>query len=260
MIDIKAEIESERQLKESTYILLKDLIELIKKDNPESTYQEIGHVLYNKFCSQKYVNGFHLPATYPEIGLFPPDVHFSDLLVALAYVREYEGNCESLSQCWQGREYYFSYSVLRAQVDKILNTTITPELINAEYNTVIVGLKNEIYSLKKQLEKQSAGKLEQEIARLKAEIESKDRIIEEQTQSAPKSGKADTTKNAFIKALLKIHYGDDVAENPRPHVYDPNSSAKSKDGRIQKDFDLLGLSEYLPSGQTLNNWVKSVDL
>lgn len=101
------------------------------------------------------------------------------------------------------------------------------------------------------------------VLELQNQISEKDKIIgelREQLQQKHNNTASDNKKNAFIKALLHIHYGEQVAENPRPHVYDPNSSEKSKDGLIQKDFELNGLEKHLPSGRTLQNWTKSIEL
>ena len=106
---------------------------------------------------------------------------------------------------------------------------------------------------------------QQEIKSLQAQLKKKDEEIAQLKLSLNNSSiKADTAsnnkKNAFIKSLLPILYGEEVASNPRPHIYDPNSSEKGKDGSIQKSFELHGLDKYLPSGRTLNNWVKGIDL
>ncbi|WP_048736256.1 hypothetical protein [Necropsobacter massiliensis] len=123
------------------------------------------------------------------------------------------------------------------------------------------GLKAENAELKVQ-PKQSAVDSES-ILELENQLAEKDKIIEElreQLQQKPNNTASDNKKNAFIKSLLFIHYGEQVAENPRPYIYDPNSSEKSKDGVIQKSFELSGLDKHLPSGRTLQNWIKSVDL
>lgn len=101
------------------------------------------------------------------------------------------------------------------------------------------------------------------VLELQNQISEKDKIIgelREQLQQKHNNTASDNKKNAFIKALLHIHYGEQVAENPRPYIYDPNSSEKSKDGVIQKSFELSGLDKHLPSGRTLQNWIKSVEL
>lgn len=91
-------------------------------------------------------------------------------------------------------------------------------------------------------------KLREENARLKKELECKE------------SSNSRNKKNAFIKSLLYIHYGADVAENPRPYISDPNQSKKSRDGKIQIDFELHGLEKHLPSAKTLENWLKGIEL
>lgn len=55
-------------------------------------------------------------------------------------------------------------------------------------------------------------------------------------------------QSRFIYDLLAIHYGNDVAENPRRFIDDPNSE-------ISKDFSLKG---DLPSGRSVERWLKKV--
>ncbi|WP_109059166.1 SlyX protein [Aggregatibacter aphrophilus] len=106
----------------------------------------------------------------------------------------------------------------------------------------------------------------EEIQNLKNQLDAKDKKIEElkeqieSYQNIKVSTASENKKNEFIKALLKIKYGAEVAENPRPHVYDPNVSNKGKDSVIQRDFESKGLTKHLPSGKTLKNWVSSVEL
>lgn len=56
---------------------------------------------------------------------------------------------------------------------------------------------------------------------------------------------------SLIKALLAIHYGNDVADNPRKFI-------ENKDSEICKDFQLKGIS--LPSGKTIADWLKDADI
>ncbi|OFQ17823.1 MULTISPECIES: hypothetical protein [Haemophilus] len=106
----------------------------------------------------------------------------------------------------------------------------------------------------------------EEVQNLKNQLDFKDKQIDElkeqieSSRNIKVSTASENKKNEFIKALLQIKYGAAVAENPRPHVYDPNDSDKGKDGVIQKDFELSGLTKHLPSGKTLKNWVSSVEL
>lgn len=106
----------------------------------------------------------------------------------------------------------------------------------------------------------------EEIQNLKKQLDAKDKKIEELKEQVESSRNikvstaSENKKNEFIKALLQIKYGVEVAENPRPHVYDPNVSNKGKDGVIQRDFESKGLTKHLPSGKTLKNWVSSVEL
>ncbi|WP_413499152.1 hypothetical protein [Buttiauxella gaviniae] len=56
---------------------------------------------------------------------------------------------------------------------------------------------------------------------------------------------------SMIKALLAIHYGEDVANSPRKFI-------ENKDSEICKDFDMKGIS--LPAGKTIAEWLKDADI
>lgn len=56
---------------------------------------------------------------------------------------------------------------------------------------------------------------------------------------------------SLIKALLAIHYGNDVADNPRKFI-------DNKDSEICKDFQLKGIN--LPSGKTVMEWLKDAEI
>ncbi|HAT3921102.1 TPA: hypothetical protein I9Y23_004820 [Kluyvera ascorbata] len=56
---------------------------------------------------------------------------------------------------------------------------------------------------------------------------------------------------SMIKALLAIHYGQDVADSPRKFF-------ENKDSEICRDFDAKGIS--LPSGKTIAEWLKDADI
>lgn len=105
-----------------------------------------------------------------------------------------------------------------------------------------------------------------EINHLKNELTRKNNIITEiqselnEVRAVKSSTKSENKQKEFIKALLYIHYGVYVAEKPRSHIYDPNMSERSRDGKIQKDFELHGLVKHLPSGKTLENWLKGIEL
>lgn len=56
---------------------------------------------------------------------------------------------------------------------------------------------------------------------------------------------------SLIKALLYIHYGEDVANKPRAFF-------ENKDSEIAVDFQLKGID--IPSGKTVAGWIKDVDI
>lgn len=65
------------------------------------------------------------------------------------------------------------------------------------------------------------------------------------------STKTINTRTQFIKSLLRIHYGNEVAENPRRFL-------ERKDSDISKDFKDLNI--IAPSGKAVQEWVKGVDI
>lgn len=81
------------------------------------------------------------------------------------------------------------------------------------------------------------------------------------TVKSIQSAKSNNAMVRFIKALLTVHYGADVAENPRKHIaeFDSSQGVKYANGKIQKDFDRLGYEVGI-SGRTLQNWLDGVPL
>lgn len=149
-----------------------------------------------------------------------------------------------------------------------IKNLIKPETTDTEKDSIIAQLQSEnaelqtrISELEQQLQQSTVDS--KTVLELQNQLAGKEKVIEElreQLRQKPNNTASDNKKNAFIKSLLFIHYGEQVAENPRPYIYDPNSSEKSKDGVIQKSFELSGLDKHLPSGRTLQNWIKSVEL
>lgn len=180
----------------------------------------------------------------------------------------YEIECENRSQKYINVEYLF----VKREIESIINHIIpdTSNLIEDELDDLISYVKVKEIDLtpivQNRLDGYSSDELRQQIERLESELIEKDNIITKmqlevsEKRTAKSSAKSENKKNAFIKSLLKIHYGEEVAENPRAHIYDPNMSEKSRDGKIQKDFELHGLTKHLPTGKTLKNWVDSVEL
>ncbi|HID4130303.1 TPA: hypothetical protein ACXE8V_000588 [Pluralibacter gergoviae] len=69
------------------------------------------------------------------------------------------------------------------------------------------------------------------------------------TPSKP-ARKTENAKSRFIKNLLIVMYGENVAENPRSHI-------DGKCGQIKKDMDTKGLA--CPTGVTLEKWISEID-
>lgn len=95
----------------------------------------------------------------------------------------------------------------------------------------------------------------EQLAKAKEEIEElKKKLFEcENVQIKKGSTKTINAQAKFIKALLYVHYGVDVANNPRPHI-------ENIDGEIKLDFDRSGLGRELPSYLTVKQWVDRVEL
>ncbi|EPJ4044316.1 TPA: hypothetical protein U6I39_003176 [Klebsiella pneumoniae] len=79
------------------------------------------------------------------------------------------------------------------------------------------------------------------------------------TPSLPEIKKRNSSKTLnsqakFIKSLLWIHYGEDVANNPRQHL----EAKSSGSGVILSDFETYGLKA--PSGVTVDGWLKFIDV
>ncbi|MEM7927629.1 hypothetical protein Q4R04_17780, partial [Morganella morganii] len=62
---------------------------------------------------------------------------------------------------------------------------------------------------------------------------------------------SNNVKNNFIKSLLHIHYGDDVAENPRRFM-------DNKDSEISNDFRNQKITP--PSGKAVQEWLKFTEI
>lgn len=133
--------------------------------------------------------------------------------------------------------------------DKIaINTTIIQDTINEEINKK----QNNIILPSAQL---IHNELQQELEQAKKEIDQLKNGMPQNLNNQPKkeSPKTINAQSKFIKSLLYIHYGADVANNPRPHI-------ENASGEIVKDFDAQGLSRELPSSLTVKKWVDSVEL
>lgn len=68
---------------------------------------------------------------------------------------------------------------------------------------------------------------------------------------AARSSKTDNLQNKFIKSLLRIQYGEDVAQNPRRFI-------EQADSEINNDFN--GLNIKIPAGKTVQTWLDRVEI
>ncbi|MCA6969419.1 hypothetical protein [Pectobacterium carotovorum] len=70
------------------------------------------------------------------------------------------------------------------------------------------------------------------------------------TNTPKQSKKTENAQAKFIKNLLTVMYGEDVAEHPRKHI----------DGKMaQIRTDLEAKSLYCPSGVTIENWLSDIE-
>ncbi|OBX07115.1 hypothetical protein [Gallibacterium genomosp. 3] len=162
MINIQEEFNSIRELTKATYISLGEVIEQIKQANLNVSYQDIAYILYNKFMSymeenDTLIRAYRLPQKYKDIANFPIYVDTSSILFGLTLVRDYEGDCHSVKDCWLDQDYYNYYHLEREQVKKILNTSISATEINWDSNLIVKGLKNKIHQLELELKELKGG-------------------------------------------------------------------------------------------------------
>lgn len=95
-------------------------------------------------------------------------------------------------------------------------------------------------------------KLTKQLNDAKKEIEE----LKNNNLNEPSKKESPKTINAqakFIKALLHHYYGENIANNPRPHI-------ENNDGEIKRDFETQGLSKNLPTGVVVKKWVDSIEL
>lgn len=79
----------------------------------------------------------------------------------------------------------------------------------------------------------------------------KEKIEPSKNPDEAHSTKTINKRAQFIKSLLRIHYGNEVAESPRRFL-------ERKDSDISKDFKDLNI--IAPSGKAVQEWVKGVDI
>lgn len=79
--------------------------------------------------------------------------------------------------------------------------------------------------------------------------------------SSTQNKKSENKKDEFIKALLFVYCGKDVAEKPRKHIaeLDITQGIKYSNGKIQQDFDKAGVKVGV-TGRTLEKWLTDVKL
>ena len=79
----------------------------------------------------------------------------------------------------------------------------------------------------------------------------KEKIEPSKNPDEAHSTKTINKRAQFIKSLLRIHYGNEVAESPRRFL-------ERKDSDVSKDFKDLNI--IAPSGKAVQEWVKGVDI
>lgn len=73
------------------------------------------------------------------------------------------------------------------------------------------------------------------------------------------SSKTTNLQAKFIKALIQANYGRHVAENVRWHI-DTEKNETNQIGEIRKHFQKCGLNNSIPSGFTVERWIKDIEL
>lgn len=109
-------------------------------------------------------------------------------------------------------------------------------------------MKKNIWLVKEDIEKLA----EKEFRSLEGGLGSiSSRIANEVTHNKEKNTKTINSRAQFIKSLLHIHYGSDVAESPRRFLEQNNST-------IIDDFRKLNIKP--PSGKSVQTWIEMVDI
>lgn len=74
--------------------------------------------------------------------------------------------------------------------------------------------------------------------------------------SGQDDARSEGKKSEFIYQLLRVHYGEEVANNPRRHITEITATgARGCKGKISQAFELAGITPNI-TGQTLSNWTK----
>ncbi len=118
--------------------------------------------------------------------------------------------------------------------------------ISASVNMKV--MKKNIWIVKEDIEKLAGKKfktLEGGLGNLSS------RIVNKLTHNKEDNTKTINSRSQFIKSLLHIHYGSDVAESPRRFLEQKNST-------IIDDFRKLNIKP--PSGKSVQAWIEMVDI
>lgn len=198
-----------------------------------------------EFCGYSFKN-------YDEFSLFPPDK------VNLKEVQEI------LREILQDSNKLSSYDWLYFNAKEIETALLAYREYRANGDSGALDwrkmrtLNSEVLERNLYLEEQNKI-LITEITRLKKEYDQSNRITE--TAKKLESTRSENKKNQLIKDLIYVCFGEDVAEHPRRHIAEEDSSQgiKYAKGEIQKAFDLKGVKINI-TGRTLDSWIKDVPI
>lgn len=143
---------------------------------------------------------------------------------------------------------------LSSDDDKIEIRRLKPCCVDPEIKTIVHATcnmeikKSNLWVLKDDLEKLS-GKTFKELEHSGESL--MQRKIKAKETFAENSSKTNNTRAQFIKSLLHIHYGNDVAESPRRFLEQNNSI-------IIDDFRKMNIKP--PSGKSVQAWIEMVDI
>ncbi|MBV7387241.1 hypothetical protein KRX11_01075 [Pasteurellaceae bacterium TAE3-ERU1] len=81
-------------------------------------------------------------------------------------------------------------------------------------------------------------------------------VLNAEAPPSQTSARSEAKKDEFIYQLLRVHYGADVANNPRRHIAEITATgARGCNGEISRAFELAGITPNI-TGRTLENWTK----
>ncbi|WP_324005692.1 hypothetical protein RFF20_07235 [Pasteurella multocida] len=263
MLDISQIITNEMRKREITFVSFSELVRTLHYLNKKPLQNsEIGDFLLLKlkpFNPYIYGNEADRLTFYysPDLSDVTTDLDFVDdidIVLKFAY-----SLCEGSLNSMEWENHFFNRELISGVLD------ITIPLNN---KTHIEIYQNEPFSpeksqdtiIKPHQETENITELQAKIEELQKQITELEKELQDRKNEGKNTQKIDK-RNLFIKYLLAVNYGEDVANNPRSHILenDTTQGVKYANGAIQKSFELKGYKVPV-SGRTLNEWTKDIKL